>query len=142
MDWERGTHGNTFGGNPVSCAAALATLDLIEKEYLENARVVGQYANDALQEIAARHRSIGEVRGLGLMIGVEFVTDRESKEPAKELTDRLVELAFERGLLLLACGKSVVRVAPPLSITQQEIDEGLEIFEDALTAAEQELAAT
>ena len=141
MDWERGTHGNTFGGNPVSWAAALATLDLIEREYMENARVVGQYTNDALQEIAARHASIGEVRGIGLMIGVEFVSNRKTKEPAKALSDRVVDLAFERGLLLLSCGKSVIRIAPPLSISQKEIDEGLQIFEAALTAAEKEAAA-
>jgi 4-aminobutyrate aminotransferase len=142
MDWERGTHGNTFGGNPVSCAAALATLDLIEARYMENARVVGQYANDALQEIAARHSGIGEVRGIGLMIGVEFVTDRTSKEPAKTLSDLVVDFAFERGLLLLSCGRSVIRIAPPLSVTQDEIDEGLQIFEAALVAAEQELASS
>lgn len=140
MDWERGTHGNTFGGNPISCAAALATVDLIEKEYLENARTVGEYANDALHELSARHATIGEVRGLGLMIGVEFVKDRTSKIPAKQLTDRLVDLAFERGLLLLACGKSVIRFAPPLSIQKHEVDEGLAIFEEALTAAEKEFS--
>jgi 4-aminobutyrate aminotransferase len=139
MDWERGTHGSTFGGNPISCAAALATIDLIEKEYLENAATVGQYANDALQEIAARHRTIGEVRGIGLMIGVEFVKDKKTKEPAKEISDRVVELAFERGLLLLACGKSVIRVAPPLSITRKEIDEGLTMLEEAVSMAEKEL---
>jgi 4-aminobutyrate aminotransferase len=141
MDWERGTHGNTFGGNPVSCAAALATLELVEAAYLENARVVGQYTQDALQEIAARHPTIGEVRGLGLMIGVEFVRDQKSKEPAKELSDRVVQMAFERGLLLLACGKSTIRVAPPLSIRASEVDEGLQIFEEALAAAEKELIA-
>jgi 4-aminobutyrate aminotransferase len=142
MDWERGTHGNTFGGNPISCAAAVATIDLIEKEYLENAHTVGQYTSDALHEIAARHPSIGEVRGLGLMIGVEFVKDRASKVPAKELSDRLVDLAFERGLLLLACGKSVIRIAPPLSIQKHEVDEGLLIFEQALTIAEKEMLAS
>jgi len=141
MDWERGTHGNTFGGNPVSCAAALATLELVEAAYLENAKVVGQYTQDALQEIAARHPTIGEVRGLGLMIGVEFVRDQKSKEPAKELSDRVVQMAFERGLLLLACGKSTIRVAPPLSIRASEVDEGLQIFEEALAAAEKELIA-
>jgi 4-aminobutyrate aminotransferase len=141
MDWERGTHGNTFGGNPVSCAAALATLELVEAAYLENAKVVGRYTQDALQEIAARHPTIGEVRGLGLMIGVEFVRDQKSKEPAKELSDRVVQMAFERGLLLLACGKSTIRVAPPLSIRASEVDEGLQIFEEALAAAEKELIA-
>ena len=139
MDWERGTHGSTYGGNPIACAAALATIELIDKEYLENAAEVGQYTNDALQEIAVRHPSMGEVRGLGLMIGVEFVKDKATKEPAKEISDRVVDLAFERGLLMLACGKSTIRIAPPLSIKKAEIDEGLGMFEEAITLAEGEL---
>lgn len=138
MDWEKGSHGNTFGGNPISCAAALATLDLIEKEYMKNAAEVGQYALDALTEIQMRHPSIGDVRGIGLMIGVEFVLDRETKEPAEKLHDRVVDLAFERGLLLLGCSKSVIRIAPPLSISTSEVDEGLKIFEEAVTLAEKE----
>jgi 4-aminobutyrate aminotransferase len=139
MDWEIGTHGNTYGGNPISCAASLATIDLIEKEYLKNAEAVGAYALDALEELKAKHPSIGEVRGKGLMIGVEFVKDRESKEPAKEITDRVVDLTFERGLLMLSCGRSVVRIAPPLSISRSEIDEGLLLFDEALGLAEKEL---
>ncbi|MCK6582738.1 MAG: acetyl ornithine aminotransferase family protein [Anaerolineales bacterium] len=139
MDWELGTHGNTYGGNPISCAASLATIDLIEKDYLKNAKEVGEYTMDALTEIQARHPSIGDVRGKGLMIGVEFVKNRETKEPAKKLTDRVVDLAFERGLLTLSCGQSVIRIAPPLSISKSEADEGLAMFEDALTQAEKEL---
>src|SRR5512142_1397496 len=114
MDWERGSHGNTFGGNPLACAAAIATLDLIEHEYLANAKEVGQYTLDALEEIQARHPSIGDVRGKGLMIGVEFVENRQTKEPAKHLSERVVDLAFERGLLTLTCGKSGLRIAPAL----------------------------
>ena len=139
MDWEIGAHGNTYGGNPVSCAASLATIDLLEKGFMKNAKEVGEYAMDALEEIKARHPSIGDVRGKGLMIGVEFVKDRETKEPAKKLTDRLVDLAFEHGLLTLSCGQSVIRIAPPLSISKAEMDEGLKLFEDALTAAEKEM---
>ncbi len=139
MDWEIGTHGNTYGGNPISCAASLATIDLIEKQYLKNAQEVGEYAMDAMMEIQARHLSIGEVRGKGLMIGVEFVKDRETKVPAKQLTDRVVDLAFERGLLTLSCGQSVIRIAPPLSISKSEVDEGLQMFESAITQAEKEL---
>jgi len=139
MDWEKGTHGNTYGGNPISCAAALATMDLVEKEFMQNAKDVGEYTLDALDEIKARHPSIGEVRGKGLMIGVEFVKDRETKEPAKDLTERVVDLSFERGLLTLSCGKSVIRIAPPLSISRNEIDEGLRLFEGALAQAEKEL---
>jgi 4-aminobutyrate aminotransferase len=139
MDWGKGTHGNTYGGNPISCAAALATIDLIQKEYMENATNMGQYALDALEEITQRHPSIGNVRGKGLMIGVEFVKDRETKEPAKELTERVVDLAFERGLLMLSCAKSVIRVAPPLSISKSEIDEGLKIFAESIALAEKEM---
>ena len=139
MDWAPGTHGNTYGGNPISCAASLATIDLIEKEFLKNAAEVGAFAMDALEEIKSRHPSIGDVRGKGLMIGVEFVKDRETKEPAGELTEHIVGKGFERGLLMLSCGKSVIRVAPPLAITKSEMDEGLQIFEDALTAAEKEM---
>ena len=138
MDWERGSHGNTYGGNPIACAAALATVDLIEKEYLANAAEVGQYTLDALEEIRARHPSIGDVRGIGLMIGVEFVKDRKTKEYGEQIRDRVVELAFERGLLTLGCGKSVLRVAPALSITKKEVDEGLATFEEAVTLAEKE----
>lgn len=138
MDWERGAHGNTYGGNPISCAASLATLELIEKEYMKNAAEVGQYTLDALTEIQARHPSIGDVRGLGLMIGVEFVLNRETREPAEKIQSRVVNLAFERGLLLLGCSKSVIRIAPPLSISQSEVNEGLKIFEEAVTLAEKE----
>jgi 4-aminobutyrate aminotransferase len=140
MDWERGAHGNTYGGNPIACAASLATIDLIEKEYLQNAATVGEYTLDALHELQARHPSIGDVRGKGLMIGVEFVHDRQTREPAKHLTERVVDLAFERGLLLLSCGKSVIRIAPPLSISKGEIDESLTIFSEAITLAEKEAA--
>jgi 4-aminobutyrate aminotransferase len=138
MDWGKGTHGNTYGGNPIACAAALATIELIENEYLENATEMGQYALDALEELMDRHPSIGHVRGKGLMIGVEFVKDQETKETAKELTERVVELAFQHGLLMLSCAKSVIRVSPPLSISKSEIDEGLQIFDGCITQAEQE----
>jgi 4-aminobutyrate aminotransferase len=140
MSWPKGSHGNTFGGNPISCAAALATIDLIEKHYLQNVRDVGEYTLDALSEIMVRHPSIGDVRGMGLMIGVEFVKDRESKDPAVKLRDEVVDLAFERGLLTLGCGQSVIRISPPLSTTKGEIDEGLMIFEEAITLAEAKFA--
>jgi 4-aminobutyrate aminotransferase len=106
---------------------------------MENARVVGTYTQDALHEIMVRHPSIGDVRGIGLMIGVEFVKDRKTKIPAEALCNRLVELAFERGLILLSCGKSTIRVAPPLCISTSEIEDGLKIFEEALTLAEKEV---
>jgi 4-aminobutyrate aminotransferase len=138
MDWGRGAHGNTYGGNPLSCVAALKTIELIEREYLQNTVDVGEYTLDALAEIATRHPSIGEVRGIGLMIGLEFVKNKESKEPAPELRDALVHYAFERGLLLLGCAKSVIRIAPPLSISKDEVNQGLVIFEEALTLAEKD----
>jgi 4-aminobutyrate aminotransferase len=138
VTWPIGSHGNTYGGNPIACAAALATIDLIEKEYLQNATQVGNLALDILNEMAVRHPSIGQVRGVGLMIGVEFVKNPEKREPDSTLRDRVVDLAFERGLLTLGCGKSVIRVSPALSISASQMEEGLEIFEQAITAAERE----
>jgi 4-aminobutyrate aminotransferase len=138
MTWTKGTHGNTFGGNPIACAAALATMELIEEEYLQNAAEMGEYMLDCLEEIAARHPSIGQVRGKGLMIGVEFVQDRLTKEPAEKLRDHIVEAAFRLGLLLLGCGKSTIRFAPPLSVRRNEIDEALEVFEASVSLAEKD----
>jgi 4-aminobutyrate aminotransferase len=136
--WPLGSHGNTYGGNPIACAAALATLDLIRDEYLQNAREVGEYALDALNEIAVRHPSVGQVRGIGLMIGVEFVMDKQTREPAHDLRDRVVDHAFRRGLLTLGCGKSTIRFSPPLSISRSEVDEGMEIFDEAIGLAERD----
>jgi 4-aminobutyrate aminotransferase len=138
MQWPRGTHGNTYGGNPISCAASLATIELLEEQYLTNAAEVGQYTLDALEEIQMRHPSIGDVRGKGLMIGVEFVKDKNTKEPNEAIRDRVEKYGFQHGLLLLGCGKSAIRLAPPLCITEQEINEGLEVFESVITMAEQE----
>jgi 4-aminobutyrate aminotransferase len=138
MDWPPGAHGNTFGGNPVSCSAALATLNLIENGMMKNAAEVGEYALDALEEIQARHTSIGRVRGKGLMIGVEFVKDQETRIPASDLRDSVEMKSFEKGLLTLGCGDSTMRIAPALNITKALIDEGLEKLEAALTEAENE----
>ncbi len=136
MTWPKGSHGNTFGGNPIACAASLATLDLIEQQYLKNAAEVGNYTLDVLKEIMLRHPIIGQVRGIGMMIGVEFVQDRQTKEPAVHLRDEIVDRAFERGLLTLGCGKSTIRISPPLCTTRAEIDEGLEIFDEAIAVME------
>ena len=136
--WPLGSHGNTYGGNPIACAAALATLDLIRDEYLQNAREVGTYTLDILNEIAVRHPSIGQVRGIGLMIGVEFVMDKLTREPAHDLREKVVDYAFRRGLLTLGCGSSTIRISPPLSLTRSEVDEGMEIFEEAIALAEKD----
>lgn len=139
MDWPPGAHGNTYGGNPISCAAAIETIRLLQESYMENAAKVGAHALDVLEEIAARHPSIGEVRGKGLMIGVEFVKDKATKERAPEIREAMIHSAFEHGLLLLGCGRNTVRLTPPLNVTLAEMDEGLSIFEAALTEAEARL---
>lgn len=136
--WPKGSHGNTYGGNPISCAAALATLELIETDYMQNAAEVGQFALEKLHEIESRHACIGEVRGIGLMIGVEFVKNQATKKHAEALRDRIVDIAFEHGLLLLGCGKSTIRISPPLCTTIGEIEEAFEIFETSITQAEDE----
>lgn len=137
MDWEPGAHENTLGGNPVVCAAALAVLDVLESEKLaENAAKVGAYMLKRLRELAEKHELIGEVRGRGLMIGVELVKDRKTKEPAREERNRLMREAFERGLVLLGAGTSSMRLAPPLVLTEEQADVGLRIFEEALTEVE------
>ena len=130
--WSRGAHGNTFGGNPVCCAAALATLELVTGGYMENAARVGEHFQARLRELASRHEAIGEVRGKGLMIGMELVTDRASRKPARELCDRLVTRAYHNGLMLLMCGHSTLRFMPPLAVTVAEIDEAVTILEASL----------
>ena len=136
MTWPKGSHGNTFGGNPISCAAALATLDLVESHFMKNAQVTGDYAQNELRRIMTRHPMIGQVRGIGMMIGVEFVKDPGTKEPAVHFRDEVVDRAFERGLLTLGCGKSTLRLSPPLCTNKGEIDEGLSILEEAISMAE------
>ena len=137
MTWGRGSHGSTFGGNPVAATAALATLEAIEGEgMMPMAEDTGEYIMDALTEIASRHPSLGDVRGRGLMIGMEFVKDRRTKERAIALRDHIIQRAFEMGLLLIPCGTNAIRITPPLNIGRSLVDEGLETFERALTEAE------
>jgi adenosylmethionine-8-amino-7-oxononanoate aminotransferase len=131
-------HGHTYGGNPIACAASLATIDLLENEYVQNAAEVGEYAMDALEEIKSRHPSIGDVRGRGLMMGVDFVKDRQTREPDGKLRSRVERLGFEYGLITLGCGKSTIRLAPPLSISKAEIDEGFKILDHVIGLAETE----
>jgi 4-aminobutyrate aminotransferase len=133
--WKRGAHGNTFGGNPLCCAAALATLDLVEREYAANAAEVGEYFIARLRELQTRYPCIGDVRGKGLMIGMELVTDRTSRTPARALSEAVLTRAYHQGLLLLACGLSTVRFIPPLMINRAHVDEALRMLEAALKEA-------
>ncbi len=123
--WESGSHGSTFGGNPVCCAAALATLDLVEGGLMANAVVMGERLQAGMRSLAERHECIGDVRGRGLMIGVEFVKDRATREPAPDIVHQLVQRAFAHGLLLLGAGKSTLRLAPPLVVNADDIDTAL-----------------
>ncbi len=131
--WTRGAHGNTFGGNPLCCAAALATVDLVEREYCANAAKVGDYFMRKLRSFADKFAVVGEVRGKGLMIGVELVKDRAGKEPAKKLCDALITRAYHNGLILLSCGQSTVRFMPPLVIEEADVDEALELLDRSLS---------
>ena len=132
----QGAHSNTFGGNPVAAAASLATIGVLERErLLENARVQGAHLFARLKELQGKYPVIGDVRGLGLMVGTEFVRSGSDKAPNVRLRDRVIEESYRRGLLLLPCGKSSVRYIPPLVIRTEEIDEGVEILDAAIGAA-------
>lgn len=138
MVWGPGSHGSTYGGNPVASVSALATINVIEQEgLLARAEAAGERVMAALREMQERHPSIGEVRGRGFMIGVEFVKDRESKERAVELRNAIIQNAFEEGLLLIPCGRNAIRLTPALNVPDAILDEGLQIFEKALSQAEQ-----
>ncbi|MCP2520056.1 acetyl ornithine aminotransferase family protein [Candidatus Aminicenantes bacterium AC-335-B20] len=138
MTWEPGAHASTFGGNPVSCASALATIELLEKELISNAKEMGEYMLSKLRELQKKHPLIGDIRGKGLMIGVELVKDRETKEKAKEERDKIVYKCFEKGLIILGAGENSIRFCPPLIIKKEDIDIGLKIFEKALSDVEKE----
>jgi 4-aminobutyrate aminotransferase len=133
--WPRGAHGNTYGGNPICCAAALATLDLVERHYMANVADVGPSFMARLRELQARHPEIGEVRGKGLFLAMELVEDRQSKRPARALCDGVVTRAFHNGLLLLPCGTSTIRFMPPLLASQGNVDEALVLLEASLNEA-------
>jgi 4-aminobutyrate aminotransferase len=134
MTWPPGAHASTFGGNPVACAAALATIALLEESLVENAARMGQYLRDRMRDWPARFPAVGQVRGLGLMIGVELVRDQATRERAPELRDRVVNRAFERGLLVLGAGENTIRLCPPLVITRDQCDFALEMLETCLAA--------
>jgi 4-aminobutyrate aminotransferase len=133
--WARGAHGNTYGGNPLCCAAALATLDLVTGEYCANAAQVGGYFLKELAALAERFECLGEVRGKGLMIGMELVIDHATRAPARSLCDTLITRAYHNGLLLLSCGASTVRFMPPLLISTAQVDEAVELLERSLIEA-------
>jgi 4-aminobutyrate aminotransferase len=131
--WKRGAHGNTYGGNPLCCAAALATLELVSGGLMENAARMGEHFMGRLRELQSRHAVIGEVRGKGLMIGMELVSDPVTRRPARELCDQFINRAYENGLLLLSCGQSTVRFMPPLVVSAAEIDEAVAILDATLS---------
>jgi 4-aminobutyrate aminotransferase len=137
--WSRGAHGNTYGGNPLCCAAALATLDLVEQGYRDNAARVGVYFMKKLRGLENKYVEIGEIRGKGLMLGMELVTDAHTKTPAVELCNSVIDRAYRRGLILLSCGASTVRFMPPLMIQEADVDEAMDLLDrsmaDALASA-------
>lgn len=131
--WPYNAHGSTYGGNPICCAAALATLDLVESAYMGNARQMGDYLLENLRALQEKHPVIGDVRGKGLMIGLELVEDRISKKPAKTFASKMIQQAYQNGLLLLPCGQSTVRLAPPLMIDPAITEEGLVILDQSFS---------
>jgi 4-aminobutyrate aminotransferase len=140
MNWVPGSHASTFGGNPVSIAAGLATLDIIEREGLANAERVGGMMLERLRGWKETHPLVGDVRGRGLMIGVELVKNKQTREPAVALRNRVEVLAFECGLMVLGCGETAIRLCPPLTVSSEEATVALDILEDSLSAVEKEHA--
>jgi 4-aminobutyrate aminotransferase len=135
MDWHKGAHASTFGGNPVCLEAALKTIELLQGGLVENAATVGKYLEDGLRRLQDKYDCIGDVRGLGMMLGVEFVTDRETLKADPELRDRIEMACFERGLIILGCGTSTIRWSPPLILSKENVDVALEIFDAAIAAS-------
>lgn len=137
MHWPPGAHASTFGGNPVACAAALVTIALLEEELLENAARLGAHVRNRMQEWPARFPIVGDVRGLGLMIGIELVKDQRTKEKAPDLRDHVLQRAFESGLLVLGAGDNTIRLCPPLVVSQEQCDFAVETLEACLREASQ-----
>ena len=135
MDWHKGAHASTFGGNPVCLEAALKTIELLEGGLVDNAATVGKYLEDGLRRLQDKYDCIGDVRGMGMMLGVEFVTDRETLKADPELRDRIEMACFERGLIILGCGTSTIRWSPPLILSRENVDVALEIFDAAIAAS-------
>jgi 4-aminobutyrate aminotransferase len=135
MDWHKGAHASTFGGNPVCLEAALKTIELLQGGLVDNAAAVGDYLKAGLDKLKDKYDCIGDVRGLGLMLGVEFVTDRETLKADPELRDRIEMACFNRGLIILGCGTSTIRWSPPLILSKENVDVALEIFDAAIAAS-------
>jgi 4-aminobutyrate aminotransferase len=133
MSWPPGAHASTFGGNPVSCAAANATIRLLKEQFVANAATVGAHLMDGIRELQKKHQLIGDVRGLGLMIGIELVKDRKTKERAIDERNALVQAMFRRGVLVLGAGKNALRLAPPLVLAKEQADSVLEILDQSLS---------
>ncbi|MBS3146788.1 aminotransferase class III-fold pyridoxal phosphate-dependent enzyme [Candidatus Woesearchaeota archaeon] len=133
QDWPPGSHANTFGGNLIACAAGIATLEYMKKKKIgNNAAKIGDYLKKRLLELKDKYEIIGDVRGLGLMIGIEIVKDKKSKRYGKEERDKILELCFKKGLILLQAGTSVVRMSPPLIISKSHADKAINIFEKSI----------
>lgn len=132
MSWKPGSHASTFGGNPVACMVALKVIEILENGLLENVREVGEYLINSLKNLEKKYEIIGDVRGKGLMVGVEIVKDKVKKEKDKIRRDKIVYKCFEKGILLLPAGENVIRFCPPLIISKNEIDAGIEVFEEIL----------
>jgi 4-aminobutyrate aminotransferase len=132
MDWPSGSHASTFGGNPVSCRASLATLDLLERGYMANAAQRGEQLRQGLLKLQRRHPQVGDVRGLGLMVAMDLVKDRDRQVPDPALRDAVVQAAFQQGLLLLGCGESAIRFCPPLCVTAEQVETVLRILDGVL----------
>jgi 4-aminobutyrate aminotransferase len=136
MDWVPGSHASTFGGNPVAIAAALASMDVIERDGLRNAELVGERIKKRMTGWIGKHPMVGDVRGRGLMLAVEIVQDKQSKAPVSKVRDQIVERAFEKGVLVLGCGETSVRLSPPLIVSEQQADFALDVLEACIAEAE------
>jgi 4-aminobutyrate aminotransferase len=136
MDWGPGAHASTFGGNPVACIAALETIRLLEEKYIANAARMGDYILGRLADWPRRHPIVGQVRGRGLMIGIELVKSQETREPNPEARRQIIQRAFQQGLLVLGCGENTLRLMPPLIVEQEEADFALEVLDRCLAEAE------
>jgi 4-aminobutyrate aminotransferase len=141
MSWPPGAHASTFGGNPVSCAAALVTIKLLREQFVQNAASVGEHLMNGLRALQDKHPIVGDVRGRGLMVGVELVRDRKTKERAADERNAVVQAMFRRGVLILGAGRNAVRFAPPLVLSKTQADDVLRVFDEALTEVSEAHAA-